>query len=137
IWPCSLAHWSEVGPLRPGPCLASRDTPHRSASSTPRPQPRELDGIRAALAGADTDRLVDRRDKDLAVADPAGMRRLLDRLDRALDQRLLHDDLDLHLRQKVDHVFGPAIELGVALLAAEPLGLGDRDPLDADLVKSF
>src|SRR6516225_1839979 len=95
----------------------------------------QSDRVWAALAGADADRLVDRRDKYLAVSDPAGMRGLLDRLDRALDQRLLHHDLDLHLRQKVDHIFGPAIEFGVTLLAPETLGLGDGDTLDADFVK--
>ena len=31
------------------------------------------------------------------------------------------DDLDLHLGQKVDDIFGAAIELGMPLLAAEPL----------------
>ena len=41
--------------------------------------------------------------------------------------------LDLHLRQEVDHVLGAAIELGVALLAAEALHLGDGEPGDADL----
>src|SRR6516165_601972 len=100
-----------------------------------RERPRRLNRVGAALAGADADRLIDRRDKDLAVADPAGMRSLLDRLDRALDQRLLHHDLDLHLRQKIDNVLGPAIELGVSLLPSETLGLGDSDSLDADFVK--
>src|SRR6516225_10358139 len=94
-----------------------------------------LNRVRAALTGADADGLVDRRDKDLAVADPAGMRSLLDRLDRALDQRLLHHDLDLHLWQKIDDVLGPAIELGVPLLPSETLGLGDGDTLDADFVQ--
>src|SRR5438132_5213305 len=65
------------------------------------------------------------------------MRRLLDRLDRPLDQRFLHHDLDLYLRQKVDHVFGAAIEVGMAVLAAETLGLGDGNSLDADFVKSL
>src|SRR5438128_788226 len=108
----SLAHWSEFGPTPTrGPSQASRGTPFRGASSTRRLQQRlaRLDGIPATLAGADTDGLVDRGDKDLAVADPAGMRRLLDRLDRTLDQRLLHHDLDLHLRQEIDHILGPAI----------------------------
>ena len=46
-------------------------------------------------------------------------------------------DLDLHLGQEVDDVFGAAIELGVALLAAEALGLGDGDALQADFLKRF
>src|SRR6516162_7624232 len=99
------------------------------------PERVRLDRVRSALAGADTDCFVDCRDKDFAVADPAGMGSLLDRLDRALDQRFLHHNLDFHLRQKVDHVFCPAIEFGMALLAAETLGLGDGDALNADLVK--
>ena len=46
-------------------------------------------------------------------------------------------DLDLHLGQEVDDIFGAAIELGVALLAAETLGLGDRDALQADFLQRF
>ncbi len=76
-------------------------------------------------------------DEDLAVADAAGMGGLLDRLDGALDHRVFHDDLDLHLGQEIDDVFGAAIELGMALLPAEALGLGDGDALDPDLVKRF
>src|SRR5215469_1162146 len=97
--------------------------------------PATLNRVRAALAGADADRLVDRRDKDLAVADPAGVGGLLDRFDRALDQRFLHHDLDLHLRQKIDHILGSAIELCMSLLTPEALGFGDGDTLDADFVK--
>src|SRR5262245_9139913 len=96
-----------------------------------------LDRVRAALPGTDADRLVDRRDKNLAVADPTGMRSLLDRFDRAFDQALLHHDFDLHLWQKVDHVFGSAVEFGMSLLSPETLGLGDGDTFDADLVKRF
>src|SRR5438874_7162373 len=80
--------------------------------------------IGAALSGADADRLIDRRDEDLAVADPAGMRGLLDRLDGTLDHRFLHDHLDFDLGQEIDDVFGAAIEFGVALLPAKALGLG-------------
>ena len=87
------------------------------------------------LPGADADRLLDRRDENLAVADAPGVGRLPDRLDRPLDHRVLDDDLDLHLRQEVDDIFRAPIEFGVALLPAEALGLGDRDALDADLVK--
>jgi hypothetical protein len=42
----------------------------------------DLDGVVAGLAGADADGFVDRGDEDLAVADPAGLGRVLDRLDR-------------------------------------------------------
>src|SRR5215467_2144526 len=65
------------------------------------------DRVRAALAGADADRFLDVRNKDLAVADAAGMRGLLDRLDRPFDHRFFHHHFDLHLGQEVDDVFGP------------------------------
>ena len=48
------------------------------------------------------------------------------------DELVRDDDLDLHLRQEVDDVLGAAVELGVALLAAEALHLGDGHALDAD-----
>ena len=67
--------------------------------------------------------IVDARHEDLAVADAARVRRAADRLDGLLDHLVLDDQLDLHLGQEVDDVFGAAIELGVALLAAEALGL--------------
>ena len=77
------------------------------------------------------------RDEDLAVADAAGARGVHDRLDRPLDHVVLADHLDLHLGQEVHDVFGAAIELGVALLAAEPLGLDHGDALQPDLVQRF
>src|SRR3546814_3097375 len=78
---------------------------------------RVLDGGRAALAGADADGFLDRADEDLAVADASGVGRLLDGLHRALDQLVLQDDLDFHLGQEIDDVFGAAVELGMAFLA--------------------
>ncbi len=46
-------------------------------------------------------------------------------------------DLDLHLGQEVDHVFGAPVELGVALLAAKALHLDDGQALDADVLERF
>src|SRR3546814_16644744 len=107
------------------------------AVAAPRCRQRVLDGGRAALTGADADGFLDRADEDLAVADATGVGRLLNGLHRALDQLVLQDDLDFYLGQEIDDVFGAAVELGVALLAAEALGLGQRDALDADLVQRF
>src|SRR5580658_8459643 len=96
-----------------------------------------LDRIRAAFAGTNPDRFLDARDEDLAIADAAGMGRLLDRLDGPLDHRIFHDDFDLHLREEVDDVLSAAIELGVAFLPTETLGLDHGDALDPDLVQSL
>src|SRR6185503_3902445 len=87
---------------------------------------------RIGFAGADADDLLKIEHEDLAVADLAGVRRLLDRLDRLLEQLRLDGGLDLHFGQEVDHVLRAAIELGVALLPPEALDLGDGDALHAD-----
>jgi len=71
--------------------------------------------------------------EDLAVADLAGARCLRDRLDRAFHQRIGHHGLDLDLGKEVHHVLGAAIQLGVALLAAEALDVGDREAGHASL----
>src|SRR5215211_2919162 len=74
------------------------------------------DRLGARLAGADPDRFLDARYKNLAIADAPGMGRLADRLDGALDHVVGDDDLELHLRQEVDDVLGAAVEFGDALL---------------------
>src|SRR6185437_567289 len=82
---------------------------------------------RTGLAGADAHDLQQVEHEDLSITDLAGVRGLLDRFDRAVDEVDVHCRLDLHLRQEIDDVFGAAIELGVTLLAPEPLDLGDGD----------
>ena len=90
-----------------------------------------------AFAGADADRLLDVGYEDLAVADAAGLRSLADGLDGALDHVVAEHDLDLHLGQEIDDILGAAIEFGVTLLAAESLGLGHGDALQADFLERF
>src|SRR5690348_6402845 len=85
----------------------------------------DLQRVRAGFAGADAERLLDRGDEDLAVADLAGVGGLLDRLDRALDLAVVDHDLDLHLGQEADQVLGATIDLGLALLSAEAFDLAD------------
>ena len=48
-----------------------------------------------------------------------------------------HHHLDLHLRQEIDHVLRAAVQLGVPLLTAESLDLGDRQPRHAHLRQRF
>jgi len=81
--------------------------------------------------------LLDAGDEDLPVADLAGLGGLDDGFDRSVEVGILHDHLDLDLRQEVDHVLGAAIQLGVALLAAEALHLGDGEPGHSDLGQGF
>src|SRR6185369_13558875 len=98
---------------------------------------RRSQGIVTGLAGADADRRIDARDEDLAVADPPGARRVLDRLDRLVGELVGEHDLDLHLGQKVDDIFSAAIKLGMALLPPEALRFGDGDALETHLLKGL
>src|SRR3546814_2910511 len=84
-----------------------------------------LKRVLVAFAGADAKRGLDMADEDLAVADPAGLCGGGDRLHNALCHRILDDDLQLHLGQKVDDIFGAAIQFGMTLLPAEDLGFGE------------
>jgi hypothetical protein len=74
---------------------------------------------RIGLAGADADHFFQIEHEDLAVADLAGVRRFLDRLDRLLEQLGLDRGFDLDLRQEVDDVLRAAVELGMAFLPAK------------------
>ena len=49
----------------------------------------------------------------------------------------LDGGFDLDLGQKIDDVFGAAVQLGVAFLPAEALDLGDGDALHADGGEGF
>src|SRR5258707_3644532 len=88
------------------------------------------DGVRAGLPCADTDGFLDIEDENLAVADAARARSLLDGLHGGLLAVLIDDDLDLHLGQEIHDIFGAPVEFGMAFLATEALGFGDRDALD-------
>src|SRR5438067_4181466 len=66
-----------------------------------------LDGVRAGLAGADADGFLDIEDENLAVADAARARSLLDGLDRGFQPVLIDHDFDLHLGQEVHDIFSP------------------------------
>src|SRR3954467_5126422 len=96
-----------------------------------------LERRRIGLAGADANDFLKIEHEDLAVADLAGVRRFLDRLDRLLEQLRLDRGLDLHFGQEVDDVLRAAIELGMAFLAPEALHFSHGDALHADRRKRF
>jgi len=89
----------------------------------------------AAFFGADTDDFLDGGDKDLPVADLAGPRPFDDGRHDLGDPFIGHDDLQFDLGQEIDRVFGAAIDLGVALLAAEAFHLGQGHALDAEFAE--
>src|SRR5207253_3172147 len=106
-----------------------------SSGGNPRFGRDSSDGVQAGFAGPDADGFLDVGDEDLAVADAAGLRRATDRLDGFFDHVVAEHNLDFYLGEKIHHILRPAIELGMAFLTAEALGLGDGDTLQSDLLQ--
>src|SRR5512139_121010 len=71
-------------------------------------------------------------DKDLAVADMAGLCRLLDDFHGLFDHLVSQYDLDLDLGDKVYDVLRTPVEFGMSLLPAEALHLGHGHSLYPD-----
>src|ERR1017187_3114741 len=82
-------------------------------------QPERLDRLLARLLGPDPNRVLDGADKNLAVADLAGLGRLDDCVHSRRDLAVPQHDFDLYLRQEIHRVLAPAINLGMPLLAAK------------------
>src|SRR2546425_7109765 len=81
------------------------------------------DGVGPHLPGADPMDLLDGENPDFPVADLAGPGGGQDGIHHRLDLVVVDDHLDLDFGHEIDLVFGAAIDLGVAALPAEPLGL--------------
>src|SRR5690349_14997340 len=96
-----------------------------------------LECIGIGFAGTYADDLIEVVDKDLAVTDLAAIGRMRDRFDDALGKIVGHRDLELDLGQEIDHILRAAIQLGMALLPAETLDLGNGDALHADFGERF
>ena len=87
-----------------------------------------LDGFLIAFSGPDPDRLIERGNEDLAVANLPGSSRRGDGFDRLTDEIGRHGDLDLQLGQKADRIFRPTVDFRVALLAAVTFDFGHGHP---------
>src|SRR6056297_3320293 len=96
-----------------------------------------LERVRTVLTGADADRLFDRADENLAIADLVGLRGVDDGLYGGIDLIVVEHHVDLYLGQEIHHVFGPAIKFGMAFLAPEPLDLDHRKALNACFLHRF
>src|SRR3990167_1020860 len=96
-----------------------------------------LNCVGAGFAGTDADSLFQVDHEDLAVTDLAGVGRLGDGFNHAIQLVISNGHVDFHLRQKVDHVFSATVQLGVALLPTEAFHFSDGDALHADLRQGF
>src|SRR5262249_19731437 len=94
-------------------------------------RPRSQCGI-VCFSGADANGVIERGDKDLAIADLAGLCGLGERVDDFADLICFGGDLDPDLGQEMDTVFGAAIDLGMTLLPSVAFDLSDGHAPDAD-----
>src|SRR3954469_16228647 len=74
-----------------------------------------LQRVVVGLAGADAHGAIEVVDKDLSVADLAGLGGVADRGHDLVFDAVLDTDLDLELRQEVHGVFGAPVNFSVAL----------------------
>src|SRR3984957_14812206 len=126
--------WREPDGIGPAErCSCTDDTPRLSPiEAGPRRSIGILQRVAGGFAGADPQRVVDRRDENLAVADLAGAGAGGNDLDRLVGDVGRDRDFDPQLGQEIHDIFGAAINLGVALLAAVTLDLGHGHAADAD-----
>src|SRR3990167_3270658 len=94
---------------------------------------RRLNRVGIGFAGTDANRLFQIDHEDLAVTDLAGVGGLGYRLDNPVQILVVNGDIDLYLRQEIDHVFRAAIQLGVTLLPTEAFDFSNGNALHADL----
>src|SRR3974390_2295183 len=93
------------------------------------------DRVHAGLPSSDPDGFFECGDEDLSIANAPGLGRATDRLHRFLNHVVAEHNLDLPLGKEIKDVFGPAVKLGMALLASEASRFGHGDPLQSDLLQ--
>ena len=100
----------------------------------------ELDRFGATFAGTNTDAIVHRQDKDFSIANLtlfAATAAFDDRVDRGLDEFVVHGDLQLDLAEQVDGDLVATISVTLALLSSKSLAVHDGEAKDLDLRQSL
>ena len=87
------------------------------------------------LAGANAHDVLDRHDEDFSVANLAGLSSGGDDAHYLLQLLTRDSHLDAHFRQETDNIFGTAVNLRMALLAAVAFDLGHGHAVDADKIE--
>src|SRR5450432_679141 len=96
-----------------------------------------LDCLSVPLVGANAYDLREIEDKNLSVADLAGLGRIGNRFDDLVSQRVVDGDFNFCLGYELDCVFGAPIDFGVPALPPEAAYLGDGDSLHAHVGNSL
>src|SRR5437879_1994966 len=89
-----------------------------------RPSHRGSYSVSATLSCSNADCVFDAVHEYLTVPNSSCMSGLLNGFDRAVEHAVVQDDFDFHFRQKIDNIFGAAIQFGVAFLPSETFRFG-------------
>src|SRR5207248_2018210 len=92
------------------------------------------------FASADADAVFQRQYEAFAIADSAlrsGAAGLHDGVDGGLNEILINGNLQLNFAEKVDREFVAAVDLGMALLAAEALHVDNGHAKDCHLAQGL
>src|SRR5208337_3316606 len=89
------------------------------------------------FASPDPDGFLQWQDEYLSVSDAPGFCGIHDGLDHLRHQIIVDRYLQLDLGDKIDHILGAAVKLGMSFLPAETLDLAYRDTFDADFIKGI
>ena len=107
-------------------------SPLFQAHSIPRARlPGASGGSFSGFPSSDSHDLVDPRKENLPVSDLPRKARLLYRIGNCLGLGIFHHRHEIHLGNKIDVVFSPAVDFHVPSLASESLYFADGHPLNA------
>src|SRR5262249_11971600 len=98
-------------------------------------RPPGSDSVVAVLLGADANHVIECGYEDLAITDLAGVRFEHNCVSSRGCHLVLHDQVDLELRQEVDDVFRTSVHFGVAFLAAKPFHFVNRQAGNSNSLK--
>src|SRR5579871_3350341 len=96
---------------------------------------RGLERVVPLLPGSHPDHRLHRDGPHLAVADPAGLRRLGDDVDQVVHVLVVANDFHSHLGHEVDLVLGASVDLGVTALPAVAARFTDCHAMYAECLK--
>jgi len=94
-------------------------------------------GSFSGFPSSDSHDLVDPRKENLPVSDLPRKARLLYRIGNCLGLGIFHHRHEIHLGNKIDVVFSPAVDFHVPFLASESLHFADGHPLNAKSQKGL
>ena len=91
--------------------------------------------VGACFTGSNPDSLFNRNDEYLAVTDFAGVGRITNFFNHLIRKCGIHHDFDFNFGDKIDDIFGTAVDFLVTLLSPVAFNFGDGHALNPDFLE--